>query len=83
MLKCYQCGCEDELAVGLIWESQTPKVVCLACEGVYELPEEDYAKYQIAIEVAKQAARKYQTPCSIRNLTTGEISEIDEADLPF
>ncbi len=54
MLECSQCGCQDELAVGLIWADQKAQVVCLACEGMYDLPEEDYPQYAMLIESAKQ-----------------------------
>ena len=85
MLECYQCGCKEELAVGLIWEDQKAQVVCLACEGMYELLEEDYVRYTVLIEAAKQrAATRYQTNAhQVRNLTTGETAEIEEEDLPF
>ena len=85
MLECNQCGCQNELAVGLVWESQKAQVVCLACEAMYDLPKEDYGAHIMMIEAAKQRAIEYQNP-SLRNLrllSSDEIVTFDETELPF
>ena len=85
MLECCQCGCKDELAVGLIWADQKAQVVCLVCEGLYELPEDEYPRYTVLIEAAKQrVADHYLTnPHRVRGVEPSEITEREEEVLPF
>lgn len=56
MLKCLNCGCENEIAVGLIACGRQVKLACLACETDRELTESELQ--QIATEQLERSLRK-------------------------
>ena len=83
MLKCLNCGCEDEIAVGLIGCGRQVKLSCLVCDTERELTEQELqqvAMDQLNRSLSKEASEEENEVIFQSWLRTVES---DESELPF